>query len=319
MMSYYSEKRVLVPGGAGFVGSNLVGKLLGLGAIVTVLDNFQTGSRKNFDDFCNQENLTVLEHDITRPVNIDTDVVFNLACPASPVQYQRHPIETLRTSVIGADNLLMLCKNTNARLVHASTSEVYGDPAQHPQTETYWGNVNPNGLRACYDEGKRAAEALAMDYFRTHAVDLRIARIFNTYGPRMAKNDGRVVSNFIVQALQGNDVTVYGDGSFTRSFCFIDDMVTALLKMGMVNGIAGKVINLGNPLETSVLALAHKIIEITNSKSAVVFKALPSDDPTRRNPDITKAKKFLNWQPKVELHEGLVKTIGSFKEILGKS
>jgi len=310
--TYYKDKMVLVPGGAGFIGSHLVERLLSLGAAVTVLDNFHTGTAKNFIPQKNGNQFHLIEHDVVQPIEINAHVIFNLACPASPVHYQYDPIKTLQTSVIGINNLLELAKATGARMVHASTSEVYGDPLQHPQTETYWGNVNPIGIRSCYDEGKRAAETLAVDFYRIHGVDVRLPRIFNTYGPRMAKDDGRVVSNFIVQALAGDDITIYGDGSNTRSFCYVSDMIDALLRLGAVDDIGGEAINVGNPVEFSVLELAEKIIEMTGSASKIAYLALPEDDPTKRKPDITKARKMLGWKPTVMLEDGLVETIKYF-------
>lgn len=312
LVSYYKDKAVLVPGGAGFIGSHLVERLLSLGAAVTVLDNFHTGTAKNFASQQNDNQFRLIEQDVVHPIDINADIIFNLACPASPVHYQYDPIKTLQTSVIGINNLLELAKATGARMVHASTSEVYGDPLQHPQTETYWGNVNPIGIRSCYDEGKRAAETLAVDFYRIHGVDVRLPRIFNTYGPRMAKDDGRVVSNFIVQALNGDDITIYGDGSNTRSFCYVSDMVDALLRLGAVDGIGGEAINVGNPVEFSVLELAQKIIEMTGSASKISYLPLPEDDPTKRKPDISKAKKLLGWEPKIMLETGLAETIKYF-------
>lgn len=314
MIEYYSGKMVIIPGAAGFVGSHLVERLLSMGAVVTALDNFHTGSVKNFCHLTNSNQFRLIEHDIVQPLDIDVDfdVIFNLACPASPIHYQRDPIKTLQTSVIGVNNLLELAREMNARMIHTSTSEVYGDPLQHPQTESYWGNVNPIGIRSCYDEGKRAAETLAVDFHRIHGVDVRLPRIFNTYGPRMAHDDGRVVSNFIVQALAGNDITIYGDGSNTRSFCYVSDMVEALLRMGATDGIGGEAINVGNPVEFSVLELAEKVLEMTDSASSIAFLPLPEDDPTKRKPDISKAKKLLGWEPKIKLEDGLVETIKYF-------
>lgn len=318
-MSFYRDKTVLVPGGAGFIGSHLVPELLKRGAHVTVLDNFQTGCRSNILDGVEHPHFKIIEHDIIQPLSLDTEIIFNLACPASPVHYQNDPIKTLKTSVFGVNNLLEQCVKTGARLVHASTSEVYGDPLQHPQHENYWGNVNPNGIRACYDEGKRAAEALALDFHRIHGVDVRIPRIFNTYGPRMAHNDGRVVSNFIAQALAGRDITVFGDGSATRSFCFVSDMVAALLQLGLVDTASGAVVNLGNPIEHSILELAESIIAKTGSASQIAFHPLPEDDPTRRKPDIAKARALLGWAPLVDLDTGLDKTIAYFASEAAKA
>jgi len=311
-MEYYSGKKVLIPGGAGFIGSHMVERLLSYGADVVVLDNFHTGCRSNLSYANNNPALQLFDQDIVQPVNIKSDIIFNLACPASPVHYQQDPVKTLQTSVIGINNLLELCRTSGARLVHASTSEVYGDPLEHPQRETYWGNVNPIGIRACYDEGKRAAETLAMDFHREYGVDVRLPRIFNTYGPRMARNDGRVVSNFIVQALAGEDITVYGDGSATRSFCYVSDMIDALLFIGASNDANGETINVGNPDEFTILELAEMVISMTSSTSKTVFKPLPQDDPTRRKPDITKAGQILGWAPSVPLLKGLPKTIAYF-------
>ena len=311
-MGFYSGKEVLVPGGAGFIGSHLVPTLLEAGARVTVLDNFHTGCESNLASVAVNPCFALVEHDIIEPYASDAEIIFNLACPASPVHYQHDPIKTLRTSVFGVNHLLALCKTTGARLVHASTSEVYGDPLQHPQVESHWGNVNPVGIRACYDEGKRAAETLAMDFHRVHGVDVRIPRIFNTYGPRMAHNDGRVVSNFIIQALAGDEMTVFGDGSATRSFCYVADMVAALMALGAAKAGAGEVVNLGNPVEYSVHLLAETIIAKTNSKSRIAYCPLPKDDPTRRRPDISKAKALLGWEPVVDLDAGLAKTIAYF-------
>lgn len=311
-MEYYNGKTVFVPGGAGFIGSHLVERLLNLGSVVTIIDNLHTGSTANFSHLADSNRFHFIEHDVTRAIDIKADIIFNLACPASPVHYQNNPIETLRTSVFGVNNLLELAKETGARLVHSSTSEVYGDPLQHPQSETYWGNVNPIGIRSCYDEGKRAAEALAVDFHRIHNVDVRLPRIFNTYGPRMALNDGRVVSNFIVQALAGDDITIYGDGTNTRSFCYVSDMVEALLKIGSTEDIGGQAINVGNPGEFSVLELAETIVKMTASKSKIVFLPLPEDDPSKRKPNIDKATELLGWMPEVNLMEGLTNTIEYF-------
>lgn len=314
-MEYYASKKVVVPGGAGFIGSHLVERLLNLEAEVHVLDNFRTGSRGNLARLNGNGQLQLTEHDITQPARIDADIVINLACPASPVHYQADPIATLKTSVFGINNLLEWCRAFDGRLVHASTSEVYGDPLQHPQREDYWGNVNPLGVRACYDEGKRAAETLAMDYHRIHGCDVRLPRIFNTYGPNMAVNDGRVVSNFITQALAGAPLTVAGDGSQTRSFCFVSDTVEALLRFGALDGLSGEVINLGNPNEISVSELASIVIEMTESSSKIEYIPQAIDDPVRRNPDISKAGLCLDWCPRVSLREGLDATIGYFRAL----
>lgn len=304
-------KRILVTGGAGFIGSHLCKRLLDEGNYVICLDNFFTGSKENIKELIERENFEVIEHDIKNEIYVDVDEIYNLACPASPPHYQYNAIRTIKTSVLGIINMLGIAKRCKARILQASTSEVYGDPHVHPQTESYWGNVNPIGVRSCYDEGKRCAETLMMDYHRQHGVDIRIVRIFNTYGPNMDLNDGRVVSNFIVQALKGEDITVYGDGAQTRSFCYVDDLVDGLIKM-----MAGKCIgpvNLGNPSERTILDFAKLIIKMTDSKSKLVYKELPMDDPTQRQPDIALAKKELGWEPKIEIREGLQKTIEYFK------
>ncbi|MCX8063660.1 MAG: SDR family oxidoreductase [Candidatus Hydrogenedentes bacterium] len=305
----------LVTGGAGFIGSHLCEALLARGEEVLCLDNFFTGKRSNIQHLLSNPKFELIRHDITHPIYLEVDRIYNLACPASPVHYQVNPVKTIKTNVLGALNVLGLAKRVKARVLQASTSEVYGDPLEHPQKETYWGNVNPIGPRSCYDEGKRVAEALFFDYHRQNGVDIRVVRIFNTYGPRMLVNDGRVVSNFIVQALKNEPITVYGDGSQTRSFCYVSDLVEGLLKMMDCDGFVGPV-NLGNPSEYTILELALMIKELTNSKSEIIFKPLPQDDPTRRQPDITLAKQKLNWEPKVSIKEGLVKTIEYFKTIL---
>jgi UDP-glucuronate decarboxylase len=279
---------------------------------VICLDNFFTGSKKNVEHLIGNPRFELIRHDITLPILLEVDRIYNLACPASPVHYQYNPVKTIKTSILGAVNMLGLAKRVKARILQASTSEVYGDPSVHPQTEEYWGNVNPIGLRSCYDEGKRVAETLFMDYHRQNGVDIRIARIFNTYGPRMSKDDGRVVSNFIVQALQGRDITVYGDGSQTRSFCFASDLVSAIM-LAMEQTEYKLPINIGNPGEFTILELAKKVIELTGSASKIVMEPLPSDDPRQRRPDISKAKKFLNWEPSIGLEEGLRETIGYFR------
>ncbi|ACI20835.1 UDP-glucuronic acid decarboxylase family protein [Thermodesulfovibrio yellowstonii] len=315
-MSNYFTKRILITGGAGFIGSHLCEKLLSEGHEVLCVDNFYTGKRANIAHLLSNPNFEILRHDITFSLYVEVDEIYHLACPASPVHYQFDPVQTIKTAVHGSINMLGLAKRTKAKILLASTSEVYGDPTVHPQQETYWGNVNPIGPRACYDEGKRCAETLFFDYHRQHKVRIKIARIFNTYGPRMHPNDGRVVSNFIIQALKGEDITIYGDGSQTRSFCYIDDMIEGLIKlMNSENDFTGPV-NLGNPFEISILELAKKIIELTGSKSKIVFKPLPDDDPKRRQPDITLAKQKLNWQPFTLLEEGLLKTIEYFRKIL---
>jgi UDP-glucuronate decarboxylase len=309
-------KRILVTGGAGFIGSHLCERLLGLGHEVLCVDNFFTGSRRNIAHLASNPFFEVLRHDICFPLYVEVDEIYNLACPASPIHYQHDPVQTTKTSVHGSINVLGLAKRLNAKVFQASTSEVYGDPTVHPQTEGYWGNVNPNGLRACYDEGKRCAETLFFDYHRQHSLRIKVARIFNTYGPKMHPNDGRVVSNFIVQALKGEDITIYGEGTQTRSFCYVDEMVDAFIKlMDSPDEFTGPV-NLGNPNETSILELAKKVIELTGSSSKLVFKSLPPDDPVQRQPDITLAKEKLGWQPTTQLDEGLKNTIVYFRELL---
>jgi len=308
-------KRILVTGGAGFIGSHLCEKLLAEGNEVTCLDNYFTGSKQNIKHLLDNHNFEAIRHDITMPVYIEVDEIYNLACPASPVHYQYNGIKTIKTSVLGAINTLGLAKRTKSKILQASTSEVYGDPAVHPQPEDYWGNVNTLGPRACYDEGKRCAETLFMNYHDQNKVKIKIARIFNTYGPRMNSNDGRVVSNFIVQALRGDDITIFGDGSHTRSFQYIDDLIGGLIKlMSSPDTFTGPV-NLGNPIEVSVGELAKKIIKMTASKSKLVYLPLPEDDPKQRKPDISLAKKELNWQPVVDLETGLGKTIEYFRSI----
>lgn len=307
-------KRILVTGGAGFVGSNLCEKLLNDGNYVICLDNFFTGSKANVEKFANNSNFELVNHDVTDEYLNDVDQIYNLACPASPPHYQYDPIKTMKTSVLGIINMLELAKKCNATILQASTSEVYGNPNVHPQLESYWGNVNPIGIRSCYDEGKRCAETLMMDYHRQFGIDTKIVRIFNTYGSNMAQNDGRVVSNFILQALKNEDITIYGDGSQTRSFCYVDDLVEGLIKM-MNSKLAGPV-NLGNPSERTVLDFAKLIIKLTNSSSKIVNKPLPSDDPTKRRPDISLAKQELDWQPIVDIVDGLNKTIEYFKKFV---
>jgi UDP-glucuronate decarboxylase len=313
--NYHKQKRVLVTGGAGFIGSFLCERLLNSGHDVICLDNFFTGQKDNIRHLIDNKNFEIIRHDVTLPIYLEVDQVFNFACPASPVHYQYNPIKTLKTNIMGTMNMLGLAKRAKARLLHASTSEVYGDPKEHPQPETYWGHVNPIGIRSCYDEGKRAAETLMMDYHRENQVDSKIIRIFNTYGPRMRIDDGRVVSNFIVQALKGNDITIYGDGSQSRSFCYIDDLVDVILLMMGKNNFSGPV-NTGNPNEFTILTLAEKILDIIGSKSKIIYGELPSDDPTQRQPDISLAKRELNWEPIIQLEEGLKKTIPYFENIL---
>lgn len=312
-------KRILVTGGAGFIGSHLCEKLLNDGNDVICLDNYFTGSKDNIRHLIGNNKFELVRHDIIMDFYAEVDQIYNLACPASPVHYQYNPIKTVKTSVMGVINMLGLAKRCRARILQASTSEVYGDPKIHPQVEEYWGNVNPIGIRSCYDEGKRCAETLMMDYHRQNNVDIRIARIFNTYGPRMAVNDGRVVSNFIVQALKNEPITVYGDGSQTRSFCYISDLIEALIKL-MNNdiGFIGPV-NLGNPREFTILEFANLIIKLTNSNSKIVFEKLPSDDPVQREPNISLAKEKLGWEPKIDFEEGLLNTIKYFDNLLSKN
>ena len=310
--------RILVTGGAGFLGSHLCGRLLKEGHEVICLDNFFTGRRRNIHQFLDERNFELVRHDVVEPIMLEIDRIYHLACPASPVHYQFNPVKTIKTSVLGTYNMLGLAKRVKARFLLASTSEVYGDPKVHPQTEDYWGNVNPIGLRSCYDEGKRVAETFTMDYHRQNRVEVRIVRIFNTYGPRMLPDDGRVVSNFIVQALKGEEITVYGDGTQTRSFCYVDDLVDGIVRMMQCEDFTGPV-NLGNPEEYTILDLAKKIISMTGSRSKIVNRPLPSDDPTQRQPDITRAKKKLGWQPTVAVDDGLRRTIDYFTTELKRS
>lgn len=310
-------KTILVTGGAGFIGSHLCEKLLNQGHKVICIDNLLTGSKKNISKYLSNDNFEFVNHDITKPFyRNNIDEVYNLACPASPIHYQKNPVKTIKTCTAGVINILGLAKKNNAKVLQASTSEVYGDPEIHPQNENYNGNVNPIGPRSCYDEGKRCAETLFMDYHREHNLDVRIARIFNTYGPNMAKNDGRVISNFIVQALQDKDITIYGDGSQTRSFQYIDDLIESLIKLMNTRQTKIKPVNLGNPIEITVNELCDKIVGFTNSKSQKIFEKIPLDDPKRRKPDIELAKKLLNWSPKVDINTGLFKTISYFENIL---
>ncbi|BBO79754.1 NAD-dependent dehydratase [Desulfosarcina ovata subsp. sediminis] len=310
------RKRILVTGGAGFLGSHLCQKLVDRGDDVLCLDNYFTGQKTNVEALLDQPNFELLRHDVTFPLYVEVDEIYNLACPASPIHYQFDPVQTTKTSVHGAINMLGLAKRTKAKIFQASTSEVYGDPKVHPQTEDYWGHVNPVGFRACYDEGKRCAETLFFDYYRQHHLLIKVARIFNTYGPRMHPNDGRVVSNFIVQALKGEPITIFGDGSQTRSFCYVDDMIDAFMAlMASPDTITGPM-NLGNPTEFSILELAEKTLQLTKSKSKIVHKSLPQDDPVQRKPDISYARKALDWQPSVELDEGLERTIHYFTKML---
>lgn len=309
-------KKILVTGGAGFIGSHLCDALIGQGHEVICADNYFTGSKSNIKHLFANPNFEAIRHDVTMPLYIEVDRIFNLACPASPIHYQHDPVQTIKTSVHGAINMLGLAKRLNARIFQASTSEVYGDPDVHPQPESYWGNVNPIGIRSCYDEGKRCAETLFFDYRRQYALDIKVVRIFNTYGPRMHPTDGRVVSNFIVQALKGEDITIYGDGSQTRSFCYVDDLVDAFLKMMESEaGFTGPV-NLGNPGEFSMLELAEKVLTLTGGTSKLVFQALPQDDPRQRKPDIELAKSKLGWEPKICLDDGLRETIAYFRSVI---
>jgi len=307
--------RILVTGGAGFLGSHLCERLLRDGDEVLCLDNFFTGRKMNVAEFLRNPSFELVRHDIVLPILLEVDRIYHLACPASPIHYQYNPVKTIKTNILGTLNMLGIAKRVNARILLASTSEVYGDPAVHPQKEGYWGNVNPIGIRSCYDEGKRAAETLMMDYHRQNRVDIRIMRIFNTYGPRMLADDGRVVSNFIVQALRGEDITVYGRGSQTRSFCYVDDLIDGMIKLMNCENFTGPV-NIGNPDEYTILDFAKKIVGMTGSKSEIVYKPLPSDDPTQRMPDITLASEKLGWRPKVSVDEGLKRTIEYFKKEL---
>jgi UDP-glucuronate decarboxylase len=307
--------KILVAGGAGFLGSHLSEALLAAGNEVICLDNFYTGAKSNISHLIQNPNFELIRHDVTFPIFLEVEGIFNLACPASPIHYQKNPVQTLKTSVHGSINLLGLAKRTGARILQASTSEVYGDPNVTPQAEEYWGNVNPIGIRSCYDEGKRAAETLFMDYHRQYGLDIKIARIFNTYGPRMALEDGRVISNFIVQALQGKDITVYGEGRQTRSFCYVDDLVNGLMKLFWSNETTGP-INLGNPTPITIMDLAKEIIAMTSSSSMIVQRQLPIDDPTNREPDISKAAEILGWSPKINRSDGLQKTIEYFRKSL---
>ncbi|ONG53561.1 NAD-dependent dehydratase [Pseudoroseomonas deserti] len=312
------EASILVTGGGGFLGSHLCERLLAEGHHVICVDNFFTGSRGNLTALLRHPRFEVMRHDVCLPLYVECDAIYNLACPASPVHYQRDPVQTVKTNVAGAINMLGLAKRVKARIFQASTSEVYGDPEQHPQTEAYWGHVNPIGARSCYDEGKRCAETLFFDYHRQHGVEVKVARIFNTYGPRMHPNDGRVVSSFIVQALTGQDITLFGDGSQTRSFCYVDDLIEGFLRlMNSDAGLSGPV-NLGNPEEFTIAELARMVVEMTGSRSRLVFRPLPQDDPRQRRPDISLARKALGWQPTVPLREGLARTIAHFDALLSR-
>ena len=316
MKNYNRDNKVLITGGAGFLGSHLTERLLKEGNEVLVVDNFFTGTKANLEHLLPNPKLELMRHDVTFPLYVETNQIYNLACPASPVHYQYDPVQTTKTSVHGAINMLGLAKRTRARILQASTSEVYGDPEVHPQPEEYWGKVNPIGIRSCYDEGKRCAETLFFDYHRQHNLDIKVVRIFNTYGPRMHPNDGRVVSNFIVQALQGQDITIYGDGQQTRSFCYVDDLIDAMVRMmNSEEGFTGPV-NTGNPGEFTMLELAETILRLSGSKSKLVFQPLPSDDPKQRQPNIELAKSKLGWTPKVNLEDGLKETIAYFKKVV---
>jgi len=309
------RKRVLVTGGAGFLGSHLCRRLVDQGHDVICVDNFFTGTKDNILALLAEPNFELVRHDVTFPLYLEVDEIYNLACPASPIHYQHDPVQTTKTSVHGAINMLGLAKRTGARILQASTSEVYGDPQIHPQTETYWGHVNPIGERSCYDEGKRCAETLFFDYYRQHQLPIKVARIFNTYGPNMHPNDGRVVSNFIMQALEGKDITLFGDGAQTRSFCYVDDLIEAFLGLMSTDATVTGPINLGNPNEFTIKELAEKVIELTNSSSQMVYRPLPSDDPLQRQPNISEAKSTLGWEPTIQLEEGLKKTIEYFDSL----
>jgi UDP-glucuronate decarboxylase len=310
------EKRVMVTGGAGFLGSHLCERLLESGAFVLCVDNFYTGTHRNIANLVGHPNFELLRHDVTLPLYVEVDQIYNLACPASPIHYQRDPVQTTKTSVLGAINVLGLAKRLKAKVLQASTSEIYGDPLVHPQLESYWGNVNPIGLRSCYDEGKRCAETLFFDYHRQHDLSIKVVRLFNTYGPRMHPNDGRVVSTFIVQALQGQDLTLFGDGLQTRSFCFVDDTIEALVRFMETGGPVTGPMNIGNPAEFTMRELAEIVITLTGSASKIVHKPLPSDDPKQRRPDIASAKASIDWEPTINLEAGLRRTIGYFEAVL---
>ena len=316
--SGHSHKQILVTGGAGFLGSHLCEVLVEEGADVLCLDNFYTGSRANVQHLLGKPNFELLRHDVTFPLYIEVDEVYNLACPASPIHYQHDPVQTTKTSVHGAINMLGLAKRTGAKILQASTSEVYGDPEEHPQPEHYWGHVNPIGPRSCYDEGKRCAETLFFDYHRQHNLPIKVARIFNTYGPRMHPDDGRVVSNFIVQALKGESLTIYGDGSQTRSFCYVDDLVAGLIRLMRTEDDCTGPVNLGNPDEFQIKQLAERVLALVGSRSKIIYKELPQDDPQQRRPDITLAKAQLNWQPSIALDEGLRRTVEYFRALLAQ-
>jgi UDP-glucuronate decarboxylase len=310
------EGRILVTGGGGFLGSHLCDRLISRNSDVLCVDNFFTGSKRNVEHLLGHPRFELIRHDVTFPLYVEVDEIYNLACPASPVHYQHDPVQTVKTSVHGAINMLGLAKRVGARILQASTSEVYGDPEVHPQPEGYWGKVNPIGIRSCYDEGKRCAETLFFDYHRQHRVDIKVVRIFNTYGPRMHPNDGRVVSNFIVQALKGEPLTIFGDGSQTRSFCYVDDLIEAMLRMMATTGAVTGPVNIGNPGEFSMLELAEKVLSLVGGRSTIAYRPLPQDDPKQRRPDIGLAKSLLDWEPKVALDDGLRETIAYFRRIL---
>ncbi len=310
--TYGSRKRILVTGGAGFLGSHLIDRLLDRGDVVLCVDNLFTGDKRNLDHLYNHPRFEFMRHDVCMPLYVEVDEIYNLACPASPIHYQHDPVQTTKTSVHGAINMLGLAKRLKAKIFQASTSEVYGDPSVHPQPETYWGNVNPIGFRSCYDEGKRCAETLFFDYHRQHGLDIKVARIFNTYGPRMHPADGRVVSNFVLQALSGEPITIYGEGIQTRSFCYYEDLIEGFMRLMDTDKTVTGPINLGNPYEFTIKELAELVVEMTGSKSVIEYRPLPSDDPMQRKPDITLAQKHLDWEPQVQLRDGLVKTIDYF-------
>ena len=315
-MKVSNRKRVMVTGGAGFLGSHLCERLLNDGHDVLCVDNFYSGTKDNIEHLVENPHFEMMRHDVTFPLYVEVDEIYNLACPASPIHYQRDPVQTTKTSVHGAINMLGLAKRTKAKILQASTSEVYGDPEVHPQNESYWGHVNPIGIRSCYDEGKRCAETLFFDYHRQHQLEIKVVRIFNTYGPRMHPNDGRVVSNFIVQALSGKDITIYGDGSQTRSFCYVDDLIEGFIRLMASPSDTTGPINIGNPVESSIKELAETIITMVGGKSKLIFNPLPQDDPKQRKPDITLARNKLGWEPKVKLHDGLSNTVDYFKKFL---
>ena len=310
------EKRILVTGGAGFLGSHLCERLLADGAVVVCVDNFFTGARRNIEHLLDHKHFEVIRHDVTFPLYVEVDEIYNLACPASPIHYQHDPVQTTKTSVHGAINMLGLAKRLRARVLQASTSEVYGDPSVHPQPEDYWGHVNPVGPRSCYDEGKRCAETLFFDYWRQHKLQIKVARIFNTYGPRMHPNDGRVVSNFVVQALLGRDITVYGEGMQTRSFCYVDDLIDGLVRLMSTSAEVTGPVNIGNPAEFKIIELAQMVLDLVGSRSRIVRRPLPENDPKQRQPDISLAQELLGWKPRVALKEGLTSTIGYFERLL---